>query len=227
MPLYRPRYVSRVKTHRVFPRKKRVTFARKVKKIVTRTKEPKMLLSQADWTDLEAASQIIVNLSGMAAGDSAVTRDGDVIEALAIRGRIAFRATATTSASTSQIRVQVVKCRQCDGTLPTLADILPAANASLDRLCSDIPNANTGLQQSKRKFQVIYDRFLTLPYDSAVALGNLKVLKVNIKLHGKVYYSSTGSGDEGNNQYVLMVHTNAADDKIESTYHLRFHFKDV
>lgn len=209
MPLYRKKYT--VKTHRVFPKKKRLL--KTIKAVVARKSETKMVRNYAVFADLEAASQRIVNLTAIDQGNTPYQRDGNVISPISIHGKIAFRNTAVgKSASETQIRAMIVKYKQCDGTLPTLAEILPDASGALDQLCVDMPLADTtgNLPQNKRRFQIVYDRFLTLPYMTGTD-HNLKVLKINKKLSGKIYYTSTGATDEGNNQYVLMIHTKAAD----------------
>jgi len=225
MPLtYRKKY--RVKTHRVYPRKKKLV--KQIKAVVNRASETKMVRTYAAFADLEAASQRIVNISKLDQGNTPYQRDGNVVSPISIHGKIAFRNTAVgKSASETQIRVMLVKYKQCDGTLPTLAEILPDASGALDHLCVDLPLADTtgNLPQNRRKFQIVYDKFLTLPYMTGTD-HNLKVLKLNKKLSGKIYFTSTGETDEGNNQYILMIHTNAADDTIEEAHDIRLFFKD-
>jgi len=221
-------FTAKSKTYqgKIVPLVKR-TVQNYVKQKVASMVETKAFPSAQAFSDLEAASQIIVNLTGIAQGDQYNQRTGEVIMPSSIRGRIAFRSTATVMGAGAQVRVMIVKAKQCDGTLPTLADILPTASGTLDLLCVDSPFTDAGLVTAKRKFSVIYDRWLTCPYDTTVSLNNIKMLKVNLKLSGKTFFSANNATDEGNNQYILMVHTNAADDKIECAYDLRTFFKDA
>lgn len=200
-----------------------------VKGQVNRMTETKVKVIKATYADLEAASQRVIQVSEVSTGGDTSTRSGSVIEPLRIKAKIAVKATAATT-NPYVVRVMLIKAKQCDGTAPTLADILPDASGDLKYLAVDQPlvdTAGTALAQGKRKFQVMYDRTRVISYATADASHGLKMFSINKKLSGKTVYIGNGATDEGNNQYYLFIHTDAADDLIEESHDIRFFFKDA
>lgn len=124
----------------------------------------------------------------------------------------------------------LVKAKQCDGTPPTLSDILPDAGGDIKYLAVDQPFVDTtgyGLEQGKRKFQIMYDRTKVISYATADASNGLKIFSINKKLVGKTIFTADNSDNEGNNQYYIFIHTDAGDDLIEEAHDIRFFYKDA
>jgi len=231
MPMtYRPRYVPRVKRHRVYPKKKRVSFAKKVKSVVKRELETHVLSTVATFADLETASQRIINLSAIGLGDTPANRTGDEIEPLRVKGKIAVIKKGANATNPVVVRVMLVKFKQCDGTAPTLADILPDSFADLNFLSVDQPFTDTlgyGLSQARRKFQILYDKTKMFSFNTADSQNIMKMWSINKKLSGKIHYIGSASTDEGNNQVYLFIHTNAGDDILQEQHDIRLFFKDA
>jgi len=233
MPLrYKPRYGARTKLRRRYRKKVlwRKPLATIVKSSLRRNTRTNVKPIKANWADLEAASQRIVQLSEISVGSASDERVGDVIMPLRIKGKVAVKCTAATDPVV--VRCMLIKARQCDGTAPTLADILPDANSSLTYLATDQPFLDDtgngyGLAQSRRKFQILFDRTVTMSYATADSANVMKFFYLNKKLSGKTYYTNSAATDEGNNQYYLFVHTDAGDDKIEEQHDIRFFFKNT
>lgn len=203
-----------------------------VKRAVNNMQETKCMTTVAAFADLEAASQRIVHLSGIGQGDGPKDRVGQIIAPQRIEGRVVVKATAATPIA--WVRCMLIKAKQCDGTPPTLADILPQSAASISALPYDMPfveelgAANSyGLPQAKRKFEIMYDKlkYIAEATDDSSHLAVRFNLKK--KLSGKTLYIDTTTTGEGNNQYYLFVHTDAGDDKLEEAHDIRFFYKDA
>lgn len=228
MPLtFRPRYVPRVKAHRVYPKKKRSSFVKKVKRVLKRTTETKLAYDRTAYADLETASQRIIHLTNIAQGDNYNNRTGNVIEPFRLKANISVKAVAAVSPCV--VRTTLVKFKTCDGTAPTLSDIFPASGGvSLNYLEYELPLAEyKSYQQAGRKFQILYDKIKTISYATADSPCGRIMFRINKKLTGKTFYTDTAGTDEGNNQLYLFVHTNAADNVIQEAHETQLHFKDA
>jgi len=203
-----------------------------VKKQVDRMAETKCVTTVAGFADLEAASQRIIHLSAIGQGDGPKDRVGQVIAPVRIQGRIVVKSTATHPIA--WVRCMLIKAKQCDGTPPTLADILPQSATSISALPYDMPfveelgaATSYGLPQAKRKYEIMYDklRYLANATDDSSHLAVR--FNLNKKLSGKTLFIDTTTSGEGNNTYFLFIHTDAGDDKVEEAHDIRFFFKDA
>lgn len=224
MPLYnkyRPRKTNR-------RRKTKKPLAKMVKRIINRDTETKCLPITAGYADLEVGSFRTIQLSAVSVGSQMNQREGEIISPIAIKGKIAVKVIAETNPVV--VRVQLIKFKQCDGTAPTLADILPKSSATLDYLAVEQPFLDTngyGLTQARRKYKILYDKTVMLANPATNYPWGFKVWSLNKKLSGRTVFSSSNATDEGNNQYYLFIHTNAAIDKLQETHDIRFFYKDM
>lgn len=218
-------YLKRTSKRRFLRKKKPVKKVR----VVVKEMETKYKAVKAAFSDLEAAAQRIIHLSPIAQGAYPEDRTGQFINPTRLIGRVAVKTTGNNPPC--WVRMMIIKAKQCDGTAPTLADILPDSSSDLTFLPVDLPYQDAtdygyGLAQSKRKFQVLYDRCISLYGASNDGSKLTHIFKVNKKLSGKIYYTDRLATDEGNNQLYLFVHTDAGNDLVECAHDFRLFFKD-
>lgn len=227
MPTYVPKTrSSRRPYRRIVRRKRRLTNT--VNRIVSRHLETHVVSIKATYADLEAASQRLEMLSNVAQGDQPNQRTGAVIAPFRVKGKVAVKMVA--AGGPAAVRVLIVKYKQSSGTAPTLAEILPDANADLTTLAVDQPYEDTTgytLPQSRRRFQIIYDKVKIFSRNSADSSDLLKIWTINKKLTGKTFFTSSLAAQTGNNQYYMFVYTDAANDLLQEQHDIRFYFKDA
>lgn len=198
-----------------------------VKAQVNRMTETHCNSGLAPYADLEAASQRIIHVTNIAQGEDIHERKGDVIAPTKFQAKIAIRLKGVTGVV--NVRTMLVKAKQCDGTAPALVDILTQANSNIAYLPVDMGKGDVDYEreQSKRKFSILYDKTIQLAKATDDGHKLFRLLSITKKLSGKIIYKGSLGTDEGNNQYYLFIHTDAADDKVEVMTSYRIFYKDM
>jgi len=197
-----------------------------VKKAVKGVSETKVVQTVATVANLTTAAQHIASLSAVAQGDTVADRAGNAIEPLRIQGRIVL--TADNSCARSCVRVQLIRFKQCDGTIPTLADIMPLSGAVIGKLSYEQPLTATMIAQGRKKFDILYDKLFWFSSATLDSPNMQHVVVINKKLKGKCLFTGASGTDEGNNQLFLFIHTdNNTDGDIQRAYTMRYFFKDA
>jgi len=195
-----------------------------VKRVINGRKELKCFEEAYAESTLKSTSQVIVPFSNVAQGDTGSTRDGNVIEGVRIQARVAVKTTAAVPRCA--VRCTVVKYKQCDGTLPTLADIFPNANSAIGNIWADLPLTAGDYAQEAKKFDVIYDKVKHLASATDDASGAVH-FNINKRIPGKIYFTGANGTDEGNNQYYLFIHTDNTDDDLKRIFVKRIYYRDA
>jgi len=228
--IYHAKNSKDTRTYKAFtPKVVKTAVKSMIKQQVSKALGTKVKTSKATYAVLHAASQRIVGLSAISCGSQNDQREGATISPFLIKGKVAVKAVAATT-NPYVVRVMLVKYKQCDGTPPTLADILPDSNGDMKYLAVDQPYLDTngfGIDQAKRKFQILMDKTRTISYATADSSKPLAIININRKVMGKTVFTTDNSGDEGNNQYYLFVHTDAGDNLIHEAHDVRMYFKDA
>jgi len=196
-----------------------------VNQAVRKTEEMKVWEEPYALADLTAAAPVIVPFTNVAQGATYTTRAGNAVEAVRIQARIAVR--TTQAVPRAAVRVTVVKAKQCDGTIPTLADIFPNANGAIGYIWSDLPLPYATYSQASKKFQIIYDKVKQFASATDDAQTGAIMFNINKKIKGKVLYTGANGTDEGNGQYYLFIHTDNTDTDMDRTFVKRFYFRDA
>lgn len=204
---------------------KKRPIARLVKNIVNRKVETKLFQEIYGSSTLSAASPVIVPISNVAEGDTGNDRTGRVIEPVRLQCKVVVKANAAVPISA--VRMTIVKFKQCQGTLPTLADIFPSSAVTIGNISHEMPLLSTQIANDKRKFQIIYDKVKFISKGTDDANRDVLQFYVSKRLKGKTYYTGVNGTDEGSNQYYLMLHTDNTDNDMVRLFTKRFYFKDA
>jgi len=144
----------------------------------------------------------IGSITGIAQGDDFNSRDGRKIrlKSLRLKGSLAINASATASS----VRVLVFRDNNGSTTVPTVTDIFPSAASFTNNL-----NRNDD-PQSNSRFTVLYDRYFNMTKDNN---NRITVPDRYIPLDMHVYFTGTGTGDEGKGNLFIITGSNEATNK--------------
>lgn len=153
--------------------------------------------------NITQAAGLIVFLSGMTQGSADNNRIGDSIRPKSIRCRGLF----ADSAAVTQLRMLLVKDNDSNGLTPVISGATTAI------LTTFVPRSAFLTNQNKKRFTIMYDRYMTLTSITNGYSAHPAFDTGVIKLSGlTTYINSGGTGaDAGKNQYYWVVLTDGAD----------------
>lgn len=196
-----------------------------VKKAVASQLETKRIQSGFDQ-EIKTGTALIQNITAIAQGNLVYNRMGNVIAPFHIRGK--FYCHLIAACAPSVVRIMILKFKECDGTLPTMADILPTSNGSPQFIATETPfDSEEKIDQRKRKFQVLYDKVKPLCASTDDGARSQAFWSINKKLVGKTLYTGNLATDEGNNQIFLCAFTDAPASKTHLTGACFLSYKDA
>lgn len=222
MPLtrkFRPRRLLFRRKRRLPTRKYVANVARRVMTRVTETKCYSNLTPSASF-----AGDVIYHINPIDQGDADSNRTGLIVNNKRLQMKACVYADAAIPACF--VRCLLVKYKQCNGTAPTLADILPLSAATQTDISVELPYSSGKLSQERKRFQILYDRtkFLaTATVDSNQCVAWFKYNKI---LKDKSVFTGANGTDEGNNHYYLILTTDNEDEDLNLVYTTRIFFQD-
>lgn len=168
------------------PRRRTVRYRRA--RVNKRLKEVELKVSGVEYNFLDtstatavlAQAPVITQLTNMAQGNAAGTRNGDSIVVTAINLNLMVRATGTDRC---QFRVMIIHDKQTNGAIFTAANVLLSAAARLNIYSP----YNLG---NKFRFRVLFDKNYNCNFDNESEIILKEYIKCNIKLR-----YSTNAGD--------------------------------
>ncbi len=138
------------------------------------------------------------NMTAIAQGDDIANRQGDKIRLkyLSLSGTIKLHASATTS----QVRLVLVRDNNGSTTQPAISDIWVSAAFFLDN------KHKTGAPQVNSRFTILYDKFFLIN-----SVGNNQVaFNWSSSLDHHCYFTGTQGTDEGKGHIYCMIASNEA-----------------
>lgn len=142
--------------------------------------------ADVSFTSAVSSTPAVSYLSGIAQGDSNLTRDGNSVKLLG--GRFTQVLTIDPSASTSYIRTMIVADTRGAGAAPSAADIFDSATVV------GLPNLDT----APNRFMILYDTFDTLSINGSRSVVHdfdlAKVANLHLMFNGTAATVGSSSG---------------------------------
>ncbi len=148
----------------------------------------------------------VVNLTGIAQGDTNASRDGNKVRAKHLH--VGGSAVLNASATTTLLRMYILRDNNGSTTQPAITDLWSSVNVFFNG------QPKLGDPQNNSRFSVLWDKKIIL---SATGGKEQAYFEYKMELDHHIFYTGTASTDEGKgNVYLFIASSEATNDPVIS-----------